>query len=542
MSAEDVTSLLEAGNVALRGGQIEEAIRIYTAGISRCSEAGSQEELNLVSMLANRSAAYLQSIDKHAEALCDAELVLRLRPDWDKGYLRKGCALRLAGRLDEAKSCYEEGLRRVSDTSAVQLELNKVEKEIQESNRGIIMEKLKEQGKAAYNEGHFEKAISFWTQCIEMDPASDGLATLLSNRSAAYLLMKPPKAVLALKDAERCVELRPQWPKGWSRLGAALQFLGRYDDAIAAYDDAPPDARLREERAKVIKKKEKMEEKSRYHSETIRNKAGATKYEVLGVTPDANQAQIRKAYFLLAKQYHPDKNPNDERASEKFQQISEAYEILGDPETRARYDKYGDVNMACGNKIDPVTMFSMIFGSAKFEDFIGTTEMASRIIHTRADGTPPTKATMEAVQRDRVSFLSRKLETFLLDSGGSKAILIERAQRLAASLALLNFGEAILHTIGYIYERSAQTALDATIPVIGLIAHTGEMIRKNLHSVRIQLEATDAAYKLIDEEKQLQELFQRGQIDEIERMLSSEKKGILSTLWKVWRKIENEKI
>jgi DnaJ-class molecular chaperone len=61
-------------------------------------------------------------------------------------------------------------------------------------------------------------------------------------------------------------------------------------------------------------------------------------YEVLGVTAGASQAQIKKAYLRLANLHHPDKNPKNARAREQFLELQEAYQVLGDPALRARYD------------------------------------------------------------------------------------------------------------------------------------------------------------------------------------------------------------
>ncbi|MFZ5817713.1 MAG: molecular chaperone DnaJ [Bacillota bacterium] len=64
-------------------------------------------------------------------------------------------------------------------------------------------------------------------------------------------------------------------------------------------------------------------------------------YEVLGVSRDASEAEIKKAFRTLARKYHPDANPNDPTAAEKFKEINEAYQTLSDSEKRARYDQFG---------------------------------------------------------------------------------------------------------------------------------------------------------------------------------------------------------
>src|SRR6476620_6100461 len=64
-------------------------------------------------------------------------------------------------------------------------------------------------------------------------------------------------------------------------------------------------------------------------------------YEVLGVERGASQADLKKAYRRLAQQFHPDKNPDDKSAEEKFKEAANAYQILSDDEQRALYDRYG---------------------------------------------------------------------------------------------------------------------------------------------------------------------------------------------------------
>src|SRR5579885_1585278 len=64
-------------------------------------------------------------------------------------------------------------------------------------------------------------------------------------------------------------------------------------------------------------------------------------YEVLGVPRTATQEEIKKAYRKLAKQYHPDVNKNDKKAEEKFKEVSQAYDVLGDEEKKKKYDQFG---------------------------------------------------------------------------------------------------------------------------------------------------------------------------------------------------------
>ncbi|KAI9807828.1 MAG: hypothetical protein M1825_005133 [Sarcosagium campestre] len=97
-----------------------------------------------------------------------------------------------------------------------------------------------------------------------------------------------------------------------------------------------------------------------------------TYYDALGVKPNATELEIKKAYRKAAIVHHPDKNPNDPTAHEKFQTIGEAYQVLSNPGLRSSYDKYGkEEALPRSGFEDPAEFFSMIFGGDVFVDLIG---------------------------------------------------------------------------------------------------------------------------------------------------------------------------
>ena len=112
-------------------------------------------------------------------------------------------------------------------------------------------------------------------------------------------------------------------------------------------------------------------------------------YEVLGVTKTATDEELKKAYRKLAIRYHPDKNPDDKQAEEHFKEAAEAYEVLSDPQKRARYDRFGhaagagSAGSGYGGGMtmeDIFTHFGDIFGNegSPFGSFFGGGQQARR--------------------------------------------------------------------------------------------------------------------------------------------------------------------
>jgi len=103
-------------------------------------------------------------------------------------------------------------------------------------------------------------------------------------------------------------------------------------------------------------------------------------YEILGVSKGASADEIKKSYRKVAMQYHPDRNPGDKSAEEKFKEAAEAYEILSDQDKRAQYDRYGHAGVSSNgrggysggmNMEDIFSQFGDIFGEDIFGSFFG---------------------------------------------------------------------------------------------------------------------------------------------------------------------------
>ncbi|CAK9106589.1 DnaJ homolog subfamily C member 8 [Durusdinium trenchii] len=255
------------------------------------------------------------------------------------------------------------------------------------------MDAARAEGNALLAAGDARGAEAAYSRGVALG-SGDSLHLLLSNRSVAR--WKLGRFDLALEDAEQCVVLKPLWGKGYGRKGAALFSLGRFKEALEAYEEGvaveKSSQALKDGRDKSRAKLQEQEEAARQADplesflsdineleqaksagdatsaaektaapppEEVLDHVAETKgwtssnqterilchnyrwlncnpFRVLGITnEDATKQDVKKRYHKLSALVHPDKNRDDERAEEAFQEVKKAYEKIKSDERRA---------------------------------------------------------------------------------------------------------------------------------------------------------------------------------------------------------------
>lgn len=219
-------------------------------------------------------------------------------------------------------------------------------------------------------------------------------------------------------------------------------------------------------------------------------------YSLLGVPRDATGEEIKRAYYLAARRLHPDKNPEDPVAKERFQALAQAYQVLGNEELRRRYDSHGTQGLDV-NFVDGAEFFAALFGNDRFEHLVGELMLAAA---ARA-GPELNAAGLKQMQLAREAQLEVRLVALLRrwvegDESGFRDSMAKEAEGLAGA----PYGEKMLYTIGRTYE------VQASIHLGGVLDGSFAALKAQGRSIKSQFKAASLALKVYQAQQQLSQL------------------------------------
>ncbi|BFZ55727.1 hypothetical protein PYCC9005_002768 [Savitreella phatthalungensis] len=268
-----------------------------------------------------RAEAMLQQGQYEQAGKIAGEILRVDRTDVDALVLR-GRVMYMAGDNTTAINHFQEALRLDPDKSLARTLFRQVRK----------LEELKTQGNSAFKNGRPTEADRLYSEALEIDSTNIGTnAKLYSNRAQCRLKLKRYDEAVA--DCDKALELDSAYTKPVVTRAKAKIALERYQEAVddlqACCETNPNDQTLQRELKQAQLELKKSQRKNYY--------------KILGIAKDAGDQEIKKAYRKQALLSHPDKNPDDPDAEAKFKDVGEAYQILSDPQQKARYDSGVDL-------------------------------------------------------------------------------------------------------------------------------------------------------------------------------------------------------
>jgi DnaJ homolog subfamily C member 7 len=307
-----------------------------------------------------RGEAYLKmgTVNSLGDAQNVAMSLLRANSADPEALVLRGRALYAQGENEKAMQHFRQALSCDPDFKDAVKYLRMVQK----------LDRMKEEGNTHFKSGRYQQAVEVYTSALEVDPLNKGTnSKILNNRAMCYSKLKQWQN--AIQDCDKAIQLDPSYTKARKTRAKALGEGGDWEEAVRAYkniqEQSPEEPGIKNDirHAEMELKKSKRKDY----------------YKILGVEKDASEPAIKKAYRKLAVVHHPDKNPNDPDAENRFKDIQEAHECLSDAQKRERYDSGVDLMDPAeqfgggfpggmggfgggGVQIDPEMLFNMMGG------------------------------------------------------------------------------------------------------------------------------------------------------------------------------------
>ncbi|KAK1858108.1 hypothetical protein I4F81_000721 [Pyropia yezoensis] len=498
--------LRDVGRVRFLAEDWDGAIEAFTEAVAVAARARLPADADALSA---RSAAYLRKgldaaddvvkggIHCAMAAACldratsDAKTCVAVKPDWADGWLRLGAAYAARELSDLAAETYHRGLASCPDN----IDLKRAHEVAVQCLKGEQTAKGRtEWTRQPDEDGHATEADTeasplgqstvkplpttphqqLYEDQDDLPRANESQMPRTMSTTSSPLTQSSPASSLGGLDpgedhedeaSESCSDAArshasDSFSSGWfGRRRSSARVRARHDRTVPAPAPLAGFAPGEDDGTSAAS------DDSGHRPAVERRPVDTSMYDVLGVTHNASPAAIRRAYYVAAKQVHPDRNLNDPEATAKFQELAEAYQILSDPDSRAQYDAHGTVDGEGVLTTDPATLFTVVFGGDQFKAYTGELQVTAQAANADADGNPPDEATLTRIQTERVEALANQLTELIQPwVDGDHDTFRAWADAEASRLVEVNFGAAMLHTIGYVYVHTAAMALDGRLP------------------------------------------------------------------------------
>jgi curved DNA-binding protein CbpA len=267
-----------------------------------------------------------------------------------------------------------------------------------------------------------------------------------------------------------------------------------------------------------------------------------TYYEILEVPKDASKADIKKAYYRLAKIYHPDKNPDNPNAEAMFKMISEAYQVLSDDEKRMIYDKYGKEGLQRGGSTtggggfndDPSQMFVLLFGAGRFDDCFGDV-IFTTVVKLQMKGITDEDKLQEEIQKSQKERVDRLVEIMLkkikkFEAGEGVEFLTDIKKEIEEKLEAPG-GAHLLYQLGDIYINEAKQHEKSFLGIGKFVAE----IKESTHQAKATMAVLGSAYQLQIAQEELDQRIEAGTIENQQEMEELQHHVAEQSMTAIWR-------